>query len=332
MESISIVIPALNGMETLPRVFDALAAQDLAADIVVVDSGSRDGTVEHARGRGATVIEIAPGTFNHGATRNLGIAHAAGALVVLLVQDAVPASSGWLRALTAPFAMDPAVAGTFGRQIPWPAARSLARWSGRDWIAAGAIARLSGPLSAGEFDRLSPDERHRACVFDNVCSCVRRDIWSRHPFRETPIAEDLEWGREVLLAGFRIAYAPEAGVWHSHERGVRDEWRRTRDVHRRLVELFGLTTIPSRRALLRSVASAVITHVRIASRDRSLTAIARAAALGVAWPVGQYVGARQARRALQAARLHAAPKHPAPKVPSTTSQHPAPGTDTRRPR
>src|SRR5205823_2145340 len=168
----------------------AAALQDLAADIVVVDSGSRDGTVEHARGRGATVIEIAPGTFNHGATRNLGIARAAGALVVLLVQDAVPASSGWLRALTAPFAMDPAVAGTFGRQIPWPAARSLARWSGRDWIAAGSIARVSGPLSAGEFDRLSPDERHRACVFDNVCSCVRRDIWSRHPFRETPIAED----------------------------------------------------------------------------------------------------------------------------------------------
>jgi rhamnosyltransferase len=263
--------------------------------VVVVDSGSRDGTLEHARQRGAAVVTIAPDAFDHGSTRNLAIERSSGALVALLVQDAVPASRGWLRALTAPFRKDPTLAGTFGRQIPWPDAGALTRWSMRDWIASGPSPRVSGPFSAREFERLTPQQRHGACVFDNVCSCVRRDVWARHPFRPARIAEDLEWGREVLLAGFRIAYVPEAAVWHSHERGVGYEWRRTRDVHRRLFDLFELATIPSAEALLRSISFTVPAHVRVALRDRSVAALARAAALGIVWPLGQYVGARSAR-------------------------------------
>jgi rhamnosyltransferase len=305
MTSISIVIPTLNGMATLPEVFEALAAQDVAAEVVVVDSGSSDGTTDYARSRGAGVVEIPRESFNHGVTRNVGIAQTTGSLVVLIVQDAAPASSGWLRALTSPFETDPAVAGTFARQIPRPGASALTRWSVRDWIAARETPRTSGPLTPREYEALTPSQRHDLCVFDNVCACIRRDVWLRHPFRAAPIAEDLEWGREVLLAGYRIAYAPEAAVRHSHDRGVAHEWRRTRDVHRRLFELFGLSTIPSRRALVRSICSTVPAHLRVAARDRSPNALVRALALAIAWPVAQYSATRHARPRFTSTTHHA---------------------------
>jgi rhamnosyltransferase len=144
---------------------------------------------------------------------------------------------------------------------------------------------------------MSPAERHLTCAFDNVCACIRLSVWRAHPFRPTPIAEDLEWAREVLLAGHKIAYVPNAVVRHSHERSARYELQRTYLVHQRLQAMFGLSTVPTIGSLLRSVASTVPVHVRLASgepRGRG-RALLRGAALAVALPLGQYLGARSAR-------------------------------------
>ena len=144
---------------------------------------------------------------------------------------------------------------------------------------------------------MSPAERLIACAFDNVCACIRLDVWRSHPFRHTSIAEDLEWGREVLLAGYKLAYAPAATVWHSHERPVTYELQRTYLVHQRLQTLFGLTTIPSMPALLRAIAATVPANVSLAAQETRgrVRASIRNAALGVALPLGQYLGARSAR-------------------------------------
>ncbi|HET8592797.1 MAG TPA: glycosyltransferase, partial [Solirubrobacterales bacterium] len=71
---ISVVIPVRNGGEPMRRCLEAIRAQEVAdeVEIVVVDSGSTDGTQELARSFGARVHEIEPHEFNHGATRNLG--------------------------------------------------------------------------------------------------------------------------------------------------------------------------------------------------------------------------------------------------------------------
>src|SRR5256885_445805 len=82
-----------------------------------------------------------------------------------------------------------------------------------------------------------------------------RSIWERPPFGSTPIAEDLEWAREVLLAGHRLAYVPRAVVVHSHDRSARYELARTYLLHRRLFELFQLRTIPDVPSLARAVAA-----------------------------------------------------------------------------
>ncbi len=144
---------------------------------------------------------------------------------------------------------------------------------------------------------MSPADRHVACAFDNVCSCIRLGVWNDHPFPATPIGEDLEWARDVLLAGYKLAYVPGAVVEHSHERSIAYELQRTYLVHQRLKALFGLTTVPTIGSLVRSIAATVPANARMAANEPygRARAVLRAAALGVAQPVGQYLGARSAR-------------------------------------
>jgi rhamnosyltransferase len=279
-------VPTRNGAATLPQLLDAIASQrvDLAYEVVAVDSGSTDGTVDLLRSRGHRVISIPPHTFDHGLSRNEGVRHSRGELIVLMVQDAVPASDRLLAALTAPFRHDERLAGTFARQHARPESSALTRLYLSRYPGASPEPRSASLAGLGELERLTPAERLARCTFDNVCACLRRSVWEAHPFRTTPIAEDVEWARDVLLAGYTLRYVPEAEVFHSHERSPAYEFQRTYILHYRLYELFALRTIPSLPLLIRAVASCVPVHWRCQRGLRSL-------ALAVAWPLGQYLGA-----------------------------------------
>ena len=296
---VTIVIPTFNGGALLERVLEAIDEQDAVCEreLVAVDSGSTDGTVERLRARGARVLQTPAADFNHGETRNLALAASTGEVAVLLVQDAVPASRSWLRALIAPF-YQVDVAGTFARQVPRADASRVTAHYLASWVAAQPTPRVAGPLTREGFGALRPSERHRLCAFDNVCSCIRLDVWRNHPFQRTPIGEDLRWAAEVMLAGYRLAYVPEAAVCHSHDRSVRYELDRTYLVHQQLQKLFGLSTVPTASSLVRAVASTLPLHVRLAiaePRGRRARALVRNTGLAVAMPLGQYLGARSAR-------------------------------------
>jgi rhamnosyltransferase len=289
---VSIVLPTRNGASTLPAVLDAVAFQrvDFSFEVIAVDSSSTDGTEDLLRRRVDRLMTIPADAFDHGLTRNLGIEQARGDLIVLLVQDAVPASDSWLAALTAPLFTDDRLAGTFARQQPRPDAGPIAREYLERWIASSAVARSTAVASCAELDALEPMAQLERCAFDNVCSCIRRSVWVEHPFKQTPIGEDIEWAREVLIAGYRLAYVPAAEVIHSHDRSARYELVRTYVLHRRLYELFGLRTIPTLPLLARAIASSLDSHVRRQPFS------GRAVALAFAWPMGQYFGALSAIR------------------------------------
>ncbi len=70
---------------------------------------------------------------------------------------------------------------------------------------------------------------------------LRRSVWSRHPFQPLPFAEDLDWARRVLKAGFKLVYEPDSRVIHSHDRPPAYHLKR---------HYVGAKTIPSIRVTL----------------------------------------------------------------------------------
>ena len=95
----SVVVPTKNGGVDFVELLGALGRQTIWNDceLIVVDSGSEDQTVEAATRAGARVVTISPEQFNHGATRDMAVSLARSPHVVLLVQDALPTESTTLR-------------------------------------------------------------------------------------------------------------------------------------------------------------------------------------------------------------------------------------------
>jgi rhamnosyltransferase len=300
---VSIALVTRNGIATLPDLLEAVSRQrvDFAYEVVAVDSGSTDGSAELLARKVDRLFTIAPRAFNHGLTRNAAIEQARGELVVLLVQDAVPANDSWLAALTGPLLADARLAGTFARQRPRADASPLTRLYLERAAVAREEPRTAAPLTSVQLAALAPMDRLGRCTFDNVCSCIRRSVWTEIPFRETPIGEDVEWAKKVLLAGYALAFTPAAVVAHSHDRSAAYEFDRTRTLHRRLFELFELRTIPTLSLLVRAMATSLVLHLRV--QHGPIGAAARGVALAVAWPLGQYLGARAAAEFAKGGRV-----------------------------
>lgn len=292
---VSVVIPTWNGGERFQEVLDALAAQRGAGDIdlVVMDSESRDGTADRARRAGARVEVIPRETFNHGLTRNLGIAKARGELVLLLTQDAVP-RDGWLEALVSSLEQDPRAAGAYGRQVPRPGGNPLLAWRLRQWAAGREEPRVQELAPGEHFDALAPPEKLRLASFDNVASCIRRRVWERHRFARRDFGEDLEWASRVVRDGLRIRFEPAAVVEHSHDRSIGDEFRRVYCDHQNLYELFGLRTVPDLRKVREGVSWGLREYGPILEEAGWGAARARwyIARYALAESLAQYLGAR----------------------------------------
>jgi rhamnosyltransferase len=219
---ISVLIPVKNGGSDLIRCLQAIAAQkvDDEVEVVVVDSGSSDGSAERAQELGATVHEIPASEFVHGATRNLAARLSSGEVLVFTTQDAVPASEHWLARLVAALNGD-GVVGAYGRQLPHENATPPEQFF---------LDFMYGPSPRtqrlGGIEELSFEQT----LFSNVNSAIPRSVWEANPFRDdVTMSEDQEWSRRMLLAGHTIVYEPEAAVRHSHSYTLRGAFRRFYD-------------------------------------------------------------------------------------------------------
>jgi glycosyltransferase involved in cell wall biosynthesis len=215
---IGIVIRTLDESELIGRCLDTLARQrgGFALDVLVVDSGSTDGTVEIAQSYGHRVLNLDPGEFDYSKALNVGIAEVDGEFVVSLSAHAIPVDDEWLEKMIAPFAAAD-VAGVSSRQVPWPDAP----WQ--------EVHRLRHQFadSGRSYSRGGGD----GVVFSNAASAIRRAVWREEPFL-LPAAEDLEWAKRVIAAGWRIVYESEAAVYHSHDESPRAQALRLIDINR----------------------------------------------------------------------------------------------------
>ena len=228
---VSIILPVKNGAAKLRQLLPAIQSQRCidAVEIVAVDSGSTDGSVELLLEARATVISIDPRTFNHGLTRNLAASYASGSILVFLNQSTLPADEFWLANLIAPFSRDSRLAGVCGRVLPREDADLLvARDIGRNINA--STNRLVTEFSDPESLRSLTTEKFRALInFHTLSAAIRADVFRRIPFADADFAEDLIWGKDALEAGFQIQFEPSSVAYHSHNYTLLDILRRNFD-------------------------------------------------------------------------------------------------------
>jgi glycosyltransferase involved in cell wall biosynthesis len=216
--SVGVVIRTLNESQLIGRCLEAIHAQRGAfdLDIVVVDSGSTDSTVEIARSYAARIVELSPEDFDYSKALNVGVDAVRGDLVVSISAHSIPVDDRWLELMTAPFD-DSRVAGVSSRQAPWPDA---------PWQEIDRLGRQFGQIR-----RVYSEQNADEILFSNAASCFRRDVWHKYRFT-LPAVEDLDWARRVVRAGWTTVYEPAAEVYHSHDEGARAQALRMIDINR----------------------------------------------------------------------------------------------------
>jgi rhamnosyltransferase len=225
---ICIALLTYNGDRYLAEVLASIFAQKtrFSYEVIAIDSGSSDRTLEILKNHPVRVIQIPNREFGHGRTRNFGAQNTLGRYVVFLTQDATPANETWLENLVRPLVEDPRVAGTYSRQMPRPDCNPI---ESRD-ISIGA-----GPLSVVKRvdlqDPLQKDNyetwRSRFISFSNVSSCIRREVLDRLPFSEKIVmVEDQEWCKRAIESGHWIVYEATSSVYHSHNHSLRMIYQR----------------------------------------------------------------------------------------------------------
>lgn len=216
MPEISIVILTKNAGRRFKKVLNAVFNQriDKEFEVIIIDSGSRDKTLKIAREfKIAKLLEIQPSEFDFGKTKNLALTLCHGKYIVFLSQDALPQNEWWLKNLIQPLEQKVDAAGVYSRQIPYKHTNLFQRYA------------ISFLYPEKERNNLLDE-----VFFSNVSSAIKREILEQIKFPENiPMSEDQAWAKLALVAGYKIFYAPDSIVFHSHNYSFWKNFKRNFD-------------------------------------------------------------------------------------------------------
>lgn len=222
---ISLIVPTLNAGKYIVPLLQRLKEQTVPIDeIVVIDSASDDDTVEKVRQfEGVSIISIDRKNFNHGGTRDQAIQKTTGDIILCITQDALPCDEHYVERLTAPFAEDEKIAMASGRQVPRADANAIEKLT-REFN----YPEISFVRSKEDIPRLGV----KTFFASDCCSAYRRSAYEAIGGfdKHILINEDMKIAAQFIYAGYKIAYVGTAGVWHSHNYNLKQQYTRNFDV------------------------------------------------------------------------------------------------------
>lgn len=215
-----LIIPTLNAGEQFQKLLSQLAAQTLTTKKLIVDSESTDGTAQLAKNFGLEVLTIPRKSFNHGATRQFALEKILPLdVIIFLTQDVLLHDDESLAKLVKIFDADKSVGLSYGRQLPhlnatneaailrafnYPAESQLRSFDDRKFYG------IKTPFASNSFAAYRVEALQNVGGFpDNV-----------------PLCEDMYVAAKMLMNGWKIFYAAEAQVYHSHNYTAVQEFRR----------------------------------------------------------------------------------------------------------
>jgi rhamnosyltransferase len=216
---ISVIIPVKNGAQTLDKCLTSIKNQTIAENIelIVLDSSSTDNSKQIALDFGARVIDILPGEFNHGLTRNKGVRYATGELIYYTVQDASIADNDMLKRMSAHFDEKEVQSVCAHQGVPHELDKNPSIW----------FRRMTEPelevryFPNKTFTQLSREQQLSYSAWDNVCAMYRKEALINLPFQETNFSEDCLWADMALKNGYKIIRDPSLVVYHYHHQTFR---------------------------------------------------------------------------------------------------------------
>lgn len=213
MAKVSIVFRALNEENWFDHALQACHKQILDdgddMELVLVDSGSTDDTLNIAKRHGCNIFHISKSEFTFGRSLNIGCEGATGDILVFISAHCIPSDEHWLSRLIGPLKTNQCDY-VYGGQVGLP---NVTRFS-EDQVFAHYYPEVSN-LTQDNF------------FCNNANSAIKTEVWEKYRFDEQVTGlEDMVLAKQVFEAGGQIGYVADASVMHIHEETLSQVQRR----------------------------------------------------------------------------------------------------------
>lgn len=215
---VSIVIRTFNSEGTIGKVLERIREQTFRDyEVVIVDSGSTDGTLDVARKHSPySLVEYSQRRFTYSGSLNAGFEAARGESVVCLSSHCIPLDRDWLGQLVETLDSDECLAGAWG-----------------PLVFDANVGAKSCPAGARDPEVVDLEKFRGRPTWglQNANGIVRRELWRERPFSEkVKRCEDQDWAYHFLRKGYVTAmvhdapvhYAPNFGFIHHAVKAYRD--------------------------------------------------------------------------------------------------------------
>jgi GT2 family glycosyltransferase len=288
-DPVAVVIPSWNSLHLLPRCLGSLRDQGVEVELLVIDNGSEDGSVEYLRDEGVTHLSL-PRNIGFAAAVNLGAARVTAATVMVLNADTA-LEPGCLGALLGALEAEASLGGVQPRILQLEEDRARADPSDALLYSAGQALLADGRAveeAAGQPQGpgwLTPREIFGVC---GAACLLRRELFDElGGYDESYFAfyEDVDLNVRARIAGWGFAYVPEAVVWHVGNASWSQEFQRPAAENARLVARNRLATqvkyVPLR--ALPRIAAVELGSLWRAARQRRLGPTVRGKLAALGW-------------------------------------------------
>lgn len=227
---IDVIIPLYKPDKELFTLMDFLQKQSVPIrNIILMNTEERYftnliyGTRFLEKYKNVQVFHLSKKEFDHGQTRRMGVRKSQAEVFVMMTQDALPKDEALLENLIAPLQQDPEVAVAYARQLPR--------------ADCNLIERYTRSFNYPEHSRVKsledlPMLGIKTYFCSNVCAAYRRDIYEELGgfVRHTIFNEDMIYAANAINAGYKVAYAADARVIHSHNYTHSQQFHRNFDL------------------------------------------------------------------------------------------------------
>lgn len=216
-DTVSAVIPTYNAEKEIEKLINSYKKQKniKEIEIIIVDSGSKDKTVEISKEMGAKVIEITQEEFSHSKARNLGASATKGDYVLFTVQDALPYNRltvskllGKLKKNNNAVAISPSQEGREDCDLYYERMLDIYKYD--------YFVNFNSEIRAYPVIENYYNIRTNTSLDDVMC-LFKKDIFNKYKFKRD-YAEDCDISVRISKDGYILLKTKETKVLHSHNR------------------------------------------------------------------------------------------------------------------
>jgi rhamnosyltransferase len=200
----SVIIRTLNEEKYLQELINAIKEQKIdledEIEIILVDSGSTDQTLEIAKKNNLKIVFIKKEVFSFGRSLNIGCRASNGELLVFISGHCIPVNTNWLLNLCL----------------------SLKN-GGSDYNYGKQIGVDTSYYSEHQYFKKFFPSSNKDVLFNgffcnNANSAIKRNVWEKYKFNENITGlEDMYLTQQITQDNMKVSYIPEASVKHIHQ-------------------------------------------------------------------------------------------------------------------